>query len=129
VEGGLRRQAGKAARAARKPGDIYSIGLQLGADGTVNDAIVGSPAFEAGISYGMKVMGVNGRVYTHDLLEDAIKAAKDADKPITLLVVVDDYFQTSTIHYRGGDRYPHLVRDEAKPDYLDEIIKAKVGGQ
>ena len=41
-----------------------------------------------------------------------------------LLVVVDDYFQTSTINYHGGDRYPHLVRDEAKPDYLDELIKA-----
>jgi predicted metalloprotease with PDZ domain len=106
------------------PGDIYSIGLQLGADGMVRDAIVGSPAFEAGIAYGMKVIGVNGRVYTHDLLEDAIKEAKDSSKPITLLVVVDDYFQTSTINYHGGDRYPHLVRDEAKPDYLDEIIKS-----
>src|SRR5277367_1924345 len=32
------------------PGDVYSIGLNLGPDGTVNDAIVGSPAFDAGIS-------------------------------------------------------------------------------
>ena len=111
------------------PGDIYSIGLQLGQDGTVNDAVVGSPAFEAGIAYGMKVVGVNGRVYTHDLLEDAIKAAKDTDKPITLLVIVDDYYQTSKIEYHGGERFPHLVRVEAKPDYLDEIIKAKVVGQ
>jgi len=110
-------------------GDIYSIGLQLGPDGQVNDSIVGSPAFEAGITYGMKVVGVNGRVYTHDVLEDAIKAAKDSPKPITLLVVVDDYYQTSTVNYHGGDRYPHLERDEAKPDYLDEIIKAKVAGQ
>ena len=111
------------------PGDIYSIGLQLGADGTVSDAIVGSPAFEAGISSGMKVVGVNGRVYTHDLLEDAIKASKGAAQPITLLVVVDDYYQTSTIHYDGGERYPHLAREEGNGDYLDEIIKARVGGQ
>jgi len=110
-------------------GDLYSIGLQLGQDGTVGDAVVGSPAFEAGISYGMKVVGVNGRVYTHDLLEDAIKAAKDTDKPITLLLIVDDYYQTSKIEYHGGERFPHLVRDEAKPDYLDEIIKAKAAGQ
>lgn len=111
------------------PGDIYSIGLQLGNDGVVSDSIFGGPAFEAGISSGMKVIGVNGRVYTQDLLEDAIKEAKDTTKPITLLVVVDDYFQTSTINYHGGDRYPHLVRDDAKPDYLDEIIKAHAGGQ
>jgi len=110
-------------------GDIYSIGLQLGPDGAVRDSIVGSPAFEAGISSGMKVMGVNGRVYTHDVLEDAIQEAKGTDRPITLLVVVDDYFQTSTVKYHGGDRYPHLVRDDAKPDYLDELIKAKIAGQ
>ena len=30
--------------------DTYSIGLQLGADGMVNDSIVGGPAFDAGIS-------------------------------------------------------------------------------
>jgi len=112
-----------------KVGDVYSIGLQLGDDGTVNDSIVGSPAFEAGISSGMKVAGVNGRVYTHDLLEDAIKAAKDASKPISLLVVVDGYFRTSTIHYSGGGRYPHLARDDAKPDYLDESIKPRAASQ
>jgi GGDEF domain-containing protein len=77
----------------------------------------------------MKVIGVNGRVYTPELLEDAIKEAKDTSKPITLLIVVDDYFQTSTINYHGGDRYPHLVRDEAKPDYLDEIIKAQAASK
>ena len=58
---------------------------------------------------------------------DAIKDAKDTSKPITLLVVVDDYYRTCTINYHGGPRYPHLVRDEAKPDYLDELIKARVG--
>ena len=111
------------------PTDAYSIGLQLGGDGSVNDSIVGSPAFEAGISSGMKIIGVNGRVYTHDLLEDAIKAAKDSSQPITLLVVSDDYINTSTIHFNGGPRYPHLVRDEQKPDYLDDLIKPRVGSK
>jgi len=111
------------------PGYVYSIGLNVNPEGMVTDSIVGGPAFEAGISSGMKVIGVNGRVYTPELLEDAIKEAKDTSKPITLLIVVDDYFQTSTINYHGGDRYPHLVRDEAKPDYLDEIIKAQAASK
>ncbi len=106
--------------------DIYSIGLQLGADGLVGDAIVGSPAFEAGISSGMKVIGVNGRVYTHELLEDAIKDAKDSSQPISLIVVNDDYINTANVNYHGGSRYPHLVRDEKGPDYLDDLIKARV---
>jgi predicted metalloprotease with PDZ domain len=108
-------------------GDIYSIGLQVGADGTVADSIVGSPAFESGISSGMKVVGVNGRVFKPELLEDAIKDAKDSSKPITLLVVVDEYYRTCTINYHDGPRYPHLVREDGKPDYLDELIKARTG--
>jgi predicted metalloprotease with PDZ domain len=105
--------------------DVYSIGLELRPDGAVSDSIVGGPAFNAGISSGMKVIGVNGRVYTHDLLEDAVKASKDSSEPISLLVVNDDFINTATINYHGGERYPHLVRDEQKPDYLDELIKAK----
>jgi predicted metalloprotease with PDZ domain len=108
---------------------VYSIGLQLSGDGSVGDSIVGSPAFEAGISSGMKVIAVNGRVYTHDLLEDAIKAAKDSAEPIALLYVDDDFIHTATVNYHGGPRYPHLVRDEQKPDYLDELIKAQAAGK
>jgi len=110
-------------------GDYYSIGLQLESDGTVGDSVVGSPAFEAGISSGMKIVGVNGRVYTHDLLEDAIKAANGTTETITLLVVDDDYYRTAAIQYHGGERYPHLVRDDAKPDYLDDLIKHRASAQ
>jgi predicted metalloprotease with PDZ domain len=108
-------------------GDAYSIGLQLTEEGNVGDSIVGSPAYNAGITSGMKVIGVNGRVYTRDGLADAIEAAKDSSAPITLLYVSDDYIQTATVDYHGGPRFPHLTRDEAKPDYLDELIKAHAG--
>jgi predicted metalloprotease with PDZ domain len=111
------------------PGDRYSIGLQVGEDGNVGDSIVGGPAFNAGITSGMKIVGVNGRVYTHELLEDAIKAAKDSSRPITLLVVVDDYYKTCEVDYHGGSRYPHLIRNESKPDYLDDLAKSHGGSQ
>ena len=104
-------------------GDAYSIGLQLAPDGLVTDSIVGSPAYNAGITSEMKVIGVDGRLYTHDLLEDAITAAKDSSEPITLTYVDDDYIHTANVDYHGGIRYPHLTRDDAKPDYLDELIK------
>jgi predicted metalloprotease with PDZ domain len=106
-------------------GDTYSLGLTLGEDGTVSEAIVGGAAWEAGIGSGMKVVGVNGRIYTHDGLEDAIKAAKDGGT-ISLMAIVDDYYKTFTVNYHGGPRYPHLVKDEGKPDELDELIKARV---
>jgi len=100
----------------------YSLGLDLGGDGTVRDSIYGGPAFKAGVTSGMKVVGVNGRVYTADGLNDAIRAAQDTAQPIQLLVVDDDYYKTCTLDYRGGERFPELVRDSSKPDYLDELI-------
>ena len=111
------------------PGYSYSLGLQLGADGTVSDAIVGGPAFQAGISPGMKVIGVNSRVYTADVLADAVKAARNSKDPIALMVVSDDYIHTFDVNYHGGQQFPHLVRVESKPDYLDELIKARVTAQ
>jgi predicted metalloprotease with PDZ domain len=109
--------------------DVYSIGLQIGSDGVVADSIVGGPAFEAGISSGMKIVGVNSRVYTEDLLADAIKAAKDSSQPISLFVVDDDYIRTCIINYHGGARYPHLVRIDDRPNYLDDSIKPRASSK
>jgi predicted metalloprotease with PDZ domain len=106
-----------------QPGDRYSIGLLLADDGQVEDSIVGGPAYNAGITSGMKIIAVNSRVYTHDVLEDAIKSTKDGSNSITLLVLVDDFYKTCAIDYHGGQRYPHLLRDESKPDYLDDLAK------
>ena len=108
------------------PGEIYSIGLHVGNDGVVTDTIVGSPAFQAGVTPQMKIVGVNGRVYTEELLSDAIKSAKDTSQPIILLVVVDDYFRTCNITYHDGIRYPHLERVAERADYIDELIKPQV---
>jgi predicted metalloprotease with PDZ domain len=107
------------------PSALYSLGLQLRDDGTVSDAIVGSPAFDAGISSGMKVVGVNGHVYTRDVLEDAVKASKSSTAPIAILVINYDYYRTCNVNYHGEERFPHLVRDESKRDYLTELAKPR----
>src|SRR6185437_16640995 len=101
----------------------------LGQNGQVVDSIVGSAAFKAGVTSGMRVIAVNGRAYTHDLLEDAIKASKANTGPIALLVENNDYFITCNVDYHDGERYPHLQRVESKPDYLDELITPRAGGQ
>ena len=104
-------------------GEPYSIGLQVNGEGNITDSIVGSPAYKAGITSGMKLVGVDGRVYTQDILQDAIRAAQDNSQPIQLMVVIDDYYHTFSVDYHDGPKIPHLVRDDAKPDYLDELIK------
>lgn len=100
----------------------YSIGLDVTRDGTVIDSIVGSPAYQAGVTSGMKIAGVNGRLFTPDQLNDAIKRSPSRSGPIRLLLVNDDYYREALIDYHGGARFPHLVRDATKPDYLDDVV-------
>lgn len=107
---------------ARGPsGLLYSIGMTLGSDGTISDVLWDGPAFKAGLAPGMKVLGVNGRLYTSDVLADAIAVSKD--NAIELLVSGDSDYRMATLDYHGTQRYPELVRDESKPDYIDELIK------
>jgi predicted metalloprotease with PDZ domain len=101
----------------------YSLGLRLGSDGAVQGSIVGGPAFKAGITPGMRVVAINDRAFTPELLRDALKASKSSDQPIRLLVLNDDYYKTCSIDYHGGERFPHLVRVESKPDLLDDLAK------
>ncbi len=94
-------------------------------DGTIPDTIEGMPAAQAGIGPGMKLVAVNGRQYSADVLRDALKAGKGSAAPLELLVVNTDYYKTYKLNYHGGERYPHLVRDDSKADLLTEIYQAK----
>ncbi len=107
------------------PDDEYSIGLSLRPDGSVADSIYNGPAFRAGISPGMKVVGVNGRMFSPEALKEAIEATANSAKTIDLIVENDGYFKTCVIHYEGGLRYPHLARIPGTPDYLDQILKPR----
>jgi predicted metalloprotease with PDZ domain len=102
-----------------------ALGLDLREDGSVADTIEGEVAAKAGIGPGMKVIAVNGRHFSTDVLRDAVKGAKDTSATIDLLVENDEYYKTYKLDYHGGEKYPHLVRDESKPDLLSDILKAK----
>jgi predicted metalloprotease with PDZ domain len=103
----------------------FSLGLQLQEDGGVGDTIEGSPAARAGIGPGMRLVAVNGRKYSSDVLREALKAGKNSAEPLELLVENTDYYKTYKLDYHGGEKYPHLVRDESKPDLLNDILTAK----
>jgi predicted metalloprotease with PDZ domain len=103
--------------------ESYSIGLLLKNDGTVEDSIVTKPAYLAGISPGTKVIAVNGRQFTPQVLRLALRAGTTSKEPLSLLILNDDYYRTCTINYHGGEVFPHLVREAGSPDLLDEILK------
>ena len=103
----------------------YSIGLWLKSDGMVTDTVEGMPAAQAGIGPGMKVVAVNGRKFSKDVLGDALQVGKNSNTALELLVKNTEYYKTYKLDYHGGEKFPHLVRDEGKPDVLSEIIKPR----
>ncbi|MGA8270382.1 MAG: M61 family peptidase [Candidatus Sulfotelmatobacter sp.] len=109
----------------RAASGAFSIGIELREDGTITDTIEGMPAAVAGVGPGMKLIAVNGHQYSPEVLRDALKAGKGGTAPLELLVENTDYYKTYKLDYHGGERYPHLVRDESKPDLLTEIYRAK----
>lgn len=103
----------------------YSLGLLLSEKGHIVDTIEGMPAAKAGIGPGMKLIAVNGKRFSGDALRDALREGKISSAPLELLVENTEYYRTFKIDYHGGEMYPHLVRDESKPDVLGEIIRTR----
>jgi predicted metalloprotease with PDZ domain len=104
----------------------YSIGLKVKDDvGTVADILYAGAAKAAGIPPSVKLIAVNGRQYTSTVLREGVQATASG-KPIELLIKNGEYFSTHRIQYSGGERYPHLVRDESKPDVVSQIASPMV---
>jgi predicted metalloprotease with PDZ domain len=99
----------------------YSLGFVVKEDGRFSDVIYGSPAYAAGIGPGMKLVAINGRAWSKDVLQDALRASKDGKQPIDLLVENAKFFKTYSIAYHDGIRNPHLERS-AGGDVLGEIL-------
>jgi predicted metalloprotease with PDZ domain len=118
----------KANEAVGKTIDLTaSGGLVVGEDGRVGDVAHGSPAERAGLSPGMSIVAVNGRKYSHDVMRDALAAAKSGPA-IQLIVQHGEYFRTTALDYHDGLRSPHLVRDPSKPDVLGQIMAPLAAG-
>ncbi len=108
----------------------FSLGLILhhdntSDDGRLTDVIHDSPAAKAGIAPGMKLIAVNGRRWSPEVLRAAIQAAKSGSAPIELLVENAEFFETHRVDYHGGQRYPHLERDASRPDLLEQITRPR----
>jgi predicted metalloprotease with PDZ domain len=100
-----------------------SIGLVVDHDGLIGDVIHEGPAYKAGIGPGMKITAVDDRQFSLEALKDSIDEAKSTTSPIRLTIANGPQVQTYSIDYHGGLRYPHIERNNAGPDFLDDIIQ------
>jgi predicted metalloprotease with PDZ domain len=113
----------KALETSQKRTDLtYSLGLVLEEDGRIRDVIPDSPFARAGGAPGMRLVAVNGRRCTPEVVREALRAAVKSPAPIELLTESADYYATCKVGYHGGERYPRLVREASKADYLTPLL-------
>jgi predicted metalloprotease with PDZ domain len=101
---------------------MYSIGVAVRDDGTIDDVAYGGPAQKAGVTPATRLIAVDNRQFTPTILREAVQRTKSNARGVELLIKNGEYYSTHHIDYQGGEKYPHLVRDESKPDVLSKII-------
>lgn len=98
-----------------------SVGAIFSAGGDVKEIRPGGAVDAARMSPGMKIIGVNGRVWNATELKQAIDASENSPA-IDLLVVDGDAINNVELQYHDGSRYLTLVRDESLPGELESIL-------
>jgi predicted metalloprotease with PDZ domain len=107
----------------RKITDLtYSGGFVLGKEGEITEVAWDSPAFNAGMTVGSKLVAVNNRALEVDELKAAIKARKSA---LNLLLRTGDIYRTVELKYDGGLRYPRFERTGSESGTLDALLSPK----
>jgi predicted metalloprotease with PDZ domain len=103
----------------------FVVGFPRGGDdssGSISAVYWNSVAYKAGITPDMSIISVNGSAYTPGVLRKAILAAEKDIKPIELVFLRGDRYQTIPLDYHGGLRYPSLHRVGGTPARFDDIL-------
>lgn len=103
----------------------FSLGIRLLPDGTVQDVLMGSPAGQAGLAPGRKLLAVNGRRYSPERLREAIAAAARGG-PLDFIAENGEFYDTLSVTYRNGLREPHLRRLPGREDWLGRQLAPRV---
>ena len=101
----------------------YSLGMRVNGEGLISDVRYDSLADHKQLTPGMKIVGINGHVFSVDDFKQAIDEAKGTTKPIHLIVANGSDLVSIDLDYHDGQRYPALKRIEGTTDSLDEITK------
>ena len=102
----------------------FSLGLSVDKEGAISAVIWGSPAWQAGLVTGAKVLTVNGEPFTTPILKTAITAASQGGQ-LDLKVARNGIELAQRIDWHGGLLYPHMQRVADQPALLDDIFKPR----
>lgn len=102
----------------------FSVGLNIGNTGTIQEVMWGSAAFDAGLTAGALIQSVNGQDYSEQVIGDAIEDVSGGAEPLLLTVKARPQSRPRkvTVNYAEGHRFPHLEPIEGARRRLDEIM-------
>ena len=102
-------------------------GFNVGGSGALTDVREGSPAWDAGMAPGMKLIAVNGQSFSAGVLKYALRQAQHDHVATRFTVAQDGWVRTIAVSYFGGPRYPHLVRIPGTVNMLARIMAPHAG--
>ncbi len=100
---------------------MVSYGANLAADGTVREVRENSAAWKSGLAPAMRVVAVEGQQFSPDVMKYAVMRAQHRTAPISLIVTQTGWYQTLSLDYHDGMRYPHLQRVAGTTDMLASV--------
>ena len=102
----------------------FSWGVLLQSDGTIVDVVRDSAAWKAGLGPDMKVVSVNQRPWSPQVLRDAIAADQGSSVPTDWSIQNGSLTFQAKIDDHRGARYPRLERN-ASPDLMSDILRPR----
>lgn len=100
----------------------FSLGMTVGKGGHVSSIIWDGPAFNAGLTTAAEIVAVNGRVYSDEVLREAVTTAEGGKDPIRLIVRTGQRVREVPVQWNGGLRYPRLERIGLGDGSLDLLL-------
>ncbi len=104
----------------------HSIGITVDRDGFVSAPVWDGPAFKAGIVTGALIVAVDTIAFSPEGLRQAIVRAAADRRPIELLLRRGGRFETVSVPYYGGLRWPWLEpRNQGSTMPLDRLLEPR----
>ncbi len=104
----------------------HSLGIAVDRDGVVSNPAWEGPAFKAGIVTGATIVAVDSFAFSLDGLRQSITTAAANKRPIDLLVRRGSRYETVSIPYYGGLRWPWLEPTKTGTIApLDRLLEAR----
>ncbi|MDC0886196.1 peptidase M61 [Altererythrobacter sp.] len=104
---------------------LFSLGIKVGKFAQLMEVAWDSPAHDADLAIGAKILSLGGNEYSHDAMRTAVDGGQSDGSPIKLRVAQAGIERDVEIHWTGGNRHPGIERLAGAPDHLGNALRPR----